>query len=829
MCNAIFKLRIKNLKLRMKCNRRTDMENAEHFGTLTERMKEFREEVLDEKPYIDAQRAILATLAYKENLNQPRVMVRAKMLEKVLDNMSIYIEDKSLLAGNQATKNRNAPIFPEYTMEFVMNELDQFEKRDGDIFYITEKTKEQLREIAPFWQNNNLRARGEALLPEEVRVFMETGVFGMEGKLNAGDAHLAVNYERILKDGLRGYEKRVKEYKATLDLTNPDNVDKYCFYNAVLIVLKAVRNFANRYSVLAKDLAEKELNQERKNELLEISRICSKVPYEPAETFKEAVQSVWFIQLILQIESNGHSLSYGRFDQYMYPYYDRDIKNGTIKESEALELLTCLWIKTLTINKVRSQAHTLSSAGSPMYQNVTIAGQTTDKKDAVNDLSFLVLKSVAQTRLTQPNLTVRYHKNINKRFLDECVEVMRLGFGMPALNNDEIIIPSFMDWQVKEEDAYNYSAIGCVETAVPGKWGYRCTGMSYINFPRMLLCTMNNGVDLTSNKRFTKGYGYFTEMESYEELLKAWDKTIREITRYSVIVENVIDKASERDVPDILCSALTDDCIARGKTIKEGGAVYDFISGLQVGIANMADCLAAIKKLVYEEKKITRQELWDAILDDFSSPKNKKIQEMLIREAPKYGNDDDYVDQLIVEAYDSYIEEIEKYPNTRYNRGPIGGIRYAGTSSISANVGQGMSTMATPDGRNAFEPLAEGCSPAHNSDKNGPTAVFKSVSKLRTNKITGGVLLNQKMTPQMLSTEENRQKLELLIKTFFNRLHGYHVQYNIVSKETLIDAQKHPEKHKDLIVRVAGYSAFFNVLSKKTQDDIIGRTEQSLM
>lgn len=813
----------------MKCNRRTDMENAEHFGRLTERMKEFREEVLDEKPYIDAQRAILATLAYKENLNQPRVMVRAKMLEKVLDHMSIYIEDKSLLAGNQATKNRNAPIFPEYTMEFVMNELDQFEKRDGDVFYITEKTKEQLREIAPFWQNNNLRARGEALLPEEVRVFMETGVFGMEGKLNAGDAHLAVNYERILKDGLKGYEKRVKEYKATLDLTDPESIDKYCFYNAVLIVLEAVRNFANRYSVLAKDLAEKELNQERKIELLEISRICSKVPYEPAETFREAVQSVWFIQLILQIESNGHSLSYGRFDQYMYPYYDRDIKNGTIKESEALELLTCLWIKTLTINKVRSQAHTLSSAGSPMYQNVTIAGQTIDKKDAVNDLSFLVLKSVAQTRLTQPNLTVRYHKNINKHFLDECVEVMRLGFGMPALNNDEIIIPSFMDWQVKEEDAYNYSAIGCVETAVPGKWGYRCTGMSYINFPRMLLCTMNNGVDLTSNKRFTKGYGYFTEMESYEELLKAWDKTIREITRYSVIVENVIDKASERDVPDILCSALTDDCIARGKTIKEGGAVYDFISGLQVGIANMADCLAAIKKLVYEEKKITRQELWNAILDDFSSPENKKIQEMLIREAPKYGNDDDYVDQLIVEAYDSYIEEIEKYPNTRYNRGPIGGIRYAGTSSISANVGQGMSTMATPDGRNAFEPLAEGCSPAHNTDKNGPTAVFKSVSKLRTNKITGGVLLNQKMTPQMLSTEENRQKLELLIKTFFNRLHGYHVQYNIVSKETLIDAQKHPEKHKDLIVRVAGYSAFFNVLSKKTQDDIIGRTEQSLM
>ena len=804
------------------------MENQEHFGRLTDRMAAFREEVLEEKPYIDAERAVLATQAYKENQNQPRVMVRALMLQKILENMSIYIEDKSLIAGNQATKNKNAPIFPEYTMEFVMNELDLFEKRDGDVFYITEETKQQLRDIAPFWENNNLRARGEALLPDEVSVFMETGVFGMEGKLNAGDAHLAVNYERILAEGLKGYEERTKKLKAALDFTKPESIDKNVFYKAVLIVIDAVHTFANRYSKLAQDMALTETDAKRKEELLEISRICAKVPYEPASSFREAVQAVWFIQLILQIESNGHSLSYGRFDQYMYPYYKKDMENGSLSEESALELLTCLWIKTLTVNKVRSQAHTLSSAGSPMYQNVTIGGQTTDKKDAVNELSFTVLKSVAQTRLTQPNLTVRYHANLNKKFFDECIEVMKLGFGMPALNNDEIIIPSFINWGVKEEDAYNYSAIGWVGKAVSGKWGYRCTGMSYINFPRVLLCAMNNGVDLTSKKRFTKGYGYFTEMETYEDLLAAWDKTVREMTRYSVIVENAIDKASERDVPDVLCSALTDDCIGRGKTIKEGGAVYDFISGLQVGIANMADSLAAIKKLVYEEKKITKQQLWDAILDNFQSPENKKIQEMLIEEAPKYGNDNDYVDNLVVEAYDSYLDEIKKYPNTRYQRGPIGGIRYGGTSSISANVGQGMGTIATPDGRNAFEPLAEGCSPAHNADKNGPTAIFKTVSKLPTEKITGGVLLNQKMTPQMLSTEENKQKLEMLIRTFFNRLHGYHVQYNIVSKETLIDAQKHPEKHKDLIVRVAGYSAFFNVLSKKTQDDIIGRTEQTL-
>lgn len=804
------------------------MENKEHFGALTARMRAFREEVLDERPFVDAERAVLCTESYRQTQDQPPVMRRALALAHILDDMSIYIEDKTLLAGNQATKNCNAPVFPEYTLGFVLDELDSFEKRDGDVFYITDEDKRRIRGIAPFWENNTLRDRGMALLPDEVSVFMETGLFGMEGKLNAGDAHLAINHARMLREGLRGYEERARRAKAALDLTDPDSVDKYAFYKAVLVVIDAVRRFSLRYSALAVDLASRESDPARRAELERMGAICAKVPYEPASSFREAMQAVWFSQVLLQIESNGHSLSFGRFDQYLYPYYKADLDGGRISEDEALELLCNLWIKTLTVQKIRSQAHTLSSAGSPMYQNVTIGGQTTDGRDAVNELSFLVLRSVAQTRLTQPNLTVRYHANIDRRFLDECVEVMRLGFGMPALNNDEVIIPSFISWGVSEEDAYDYSAIGCVECAVPGKWGYRCTGMSYLNFPRLLLCTMNGGVDLTSGKRFTKDYGHFTEMESYEELAEAWDKTIREMCRYSVIVENAIDKASERDVPDVLCSALTDDCIARGKTIKEGGAVYDFISGLQVGIANMADSLAAIKKLVFEEEKIGRQQLWDALLDDFQSPEGQRVQRLLIDEAPKYGNDIDYVDDLAVESYESYIEEVAKYPSTRFGRGPIGGIRYAGTSSISANVGQGMGTMATPDGRHAREPLAEGCSPAHNCDKQGPTAVFKSVSKLPTEKITGGVLLNQKLTPTMLSREENRQKLELMLQTFFNRLHGYHVQYNVVSRDTLIDAQRHPEAHKDLIVRVAGYSAFFNVLSRATQDDIIGRTEQTL-
>ncbi len=318
------------------------MENREHFGALTGRMQAFREEVLDEKPFIDAERAVLATEAYEASKNQPPVMRRALMLERILDKMSIYIEDKTLICGNQATKNCNAPIFPEYTLGFVMDELDTFEKRDGDVFYVTEETKRQLRDIAPFWENNNLRARGEALLPDEVSVFMETGVFGMEGKLNAGDAHLAINHARLLREGLRGYEQRTRAAKAALDLTDPDSIDKYVFYKAVLIVIDAVRRFALRYSALAARKAEAETDPARKAELERMSAICARVPYEPASSFREAIQTVWFSQVILQIESNGHSLSFGRFDQYLYPYYQADVDAGEITRDEALELLTNL-------------------------------------------------------------------------------------------------------------------------------------------------------------------------------------------------------------------------------------------------------------------------------------------------------------------------------------------------------------------------------------------------------------------------------------------------------------------------------------------------------
>lgn len=795
------------------------------FGPLNPRTASMRERILDTQPTVCTERAILTTKAYRAHEQEQVILRRAYTLDSVLRGMSIYIDPEALLVGNQASADRAAPIFPEYAMDWVINELDQFDQRDGDRFTITEENKQVLRDIYPYWKGRTLQDKGYAAFPQRARMFYDLGIIKTEGNITSGDAHIAVDYGRVLREGLKGYRARTLEAQEKLDLTDFQDLKKSYFYQAILIVLDAVEAYALRFAELAQAQAAS-ATPERAKELLEIARICRKVPMEPAETFHEALQSVWFLHVILQIESNGHSLSYGRLDQYCFPYYERSRQAG-MTEEQACELLENLWLRTYSVNKIRSWSHTRFSAGSPLYQNVTIGGQTPDGKDAVNPLSYLILKTVARCHLPQPNLTVRYHKGLSDDFMAACIQVIRCGFGMPAFNNDEIIIPSFLALGVKKEDAYNYSAIGCVEVAVPGKWGYRCTGMSFVNFPKTLMIALNDGVDVDSGKEIYPGCGHFLQMESFDQVMHAWDTFIREFCRQAVILDSAADMVLEQEVPDVLCSALTEDCIGRGKHLKEGGAIYDFISDLQVGIANLGDSLAAIKKCVYEDQSMTREELWKALMEDFAGPEGERIRKLLLA-APKYGNDNDYVDSLTVQGYNSYIDEIAKYHNTRYGRGPIGGRYYAGTSSISANVPQGAGTCATPDGRHKGDPLAEGCSPTHAADVNGPTSVFQSVAKLPTDKITGGVLLNQKVAPAMLEKPRDREKLLLLLRTFFDVLHGFHVQYNVVSRETLLDAQVHPEKHRDLIVRVAGYSAFFNVLSRQTQDDIIARTEQVL-
>lgn len=797
------------------------------FGGLTDRMEAWRDELLSAEPSVCVERAVITTDTYRDNADQPLVMIRALMLRNVLERMTIYIEPSSRLAGNQASANRAAPIMPEYAMDWVIAELDEFDERPGDRFTISEEAKKTLRGIAPFWRGRTLKEHALTLMPEDSRRFYDLGIIHPEGNITSGDAHLAVNYRRLLREGLAGYKERTRAALDALDLTDPAELDKAPFYRALLISFDAVIAFAHRYSELAGRLALAETDPTRRAELREMARILQVVLEHPATTFQEAVQSIWLVHVALQIESNGHSLSYGRLDQYLWSYLRADLEAGRETEDSAVELLSNLWLKTFTVNKIRSWSHTRFSAGSPLYQNVTIGGQDAAGSDAVNRLSHLIIKAVAQTHLPQPNLTIRYHRGLSDDFMNEAVELMRLGTGMPAFNSDEIIIPSLIERGVSSEDAHDYSAIGCVEVAVPGRWGYRCTGMSFLNFPKALLVALNDGLDPASGIRLAPSRGHLRDMTSFDEVMEAWDATIREFQRHCIVLDASCDLALEHRTADVLCSGLVDDCIGRGRTLKEGGAVYDFCSGLQVGIANLGDSLAALKKTVFEDRTITGEELWEALQNDFAGEEGERIRRLLVA-APKYGNDDDYVDELLVRAYATDIDEIFTYRNSRYGRGPIGGTYYAGTSSISANVPQGASTAATPDGRHAGEPLAEGCSPSHGADTNGPTAVLKSVSKLDTGRITGGVLLNQKVTPQILAKPEDRVKLTAMLRAFFNRLHGFHIQYNVVDRDVLIDAQAHPERHRDLIVRVAGYSAFFVVLSKQTQDDIIARTEQTL-
>ena len=566
------------------------------FGGLTDRMEAWRDELLSAEPSVCVERAVIATDPYRDNADQPLVMIRALMLRNVLERMTIYIEPSSRLAGNQASANRAAPIMPEYAMDWVIAELDEFDERPGDRFTISEEAKETLRGIAPFWRGRTLKEHALTLMPEDSRRFYDLGIIHPEGNITSGDAHLAVNYRRLLREGLAGYKERTRAALDALDLTDSAELDKAPFYRALLISFDAVIAFAHRYSELAGRLALAETDPTRRAELREMARILQVVPEHPATTFQEAVQSIWLVHVALQIESNGHSLSYGRLDQYLWPHLRADLEAGRETEDSAVELLSNLWLKTFTVNKIRSWSHTRFSAGSPLYQNVTIGGQDAAGSDAVNRLSHLIIRAVAQTHLPQPNLTIRYHRGLSDDFMNEAVELMRLGTGMPAFNSDEIIIPSLIERGVSSEDAHDYSAIGCVEVAVPGRWGYRCTGMSFLNFPKALLVALNDGLDPASGIRLAPSRGHLRDMTSFDEVMEAWDTTIREFQRHCIVLDASCDLALEHMTADVLCSGLVDDCIGRGRTLKEGGAVYDFCSGLQVGIANLGDSLAALNE-----------------------------------------------------------------------------------------------------------------------------------------------------------------------------------------------------------------------------------------
>ncbi|EKY3230420.1 formate C-acetyltransferase/glycerol dehydratase family glycyl radical enzyme [Cronobacter malonaticus] len=786
------------------------------------------------RPPVCTERAQHYTAMYQQHQDKPLPVRRALALAHHLANRTIWIKHDELIVGNQASQVRAAPFFPEYTVSWIEKEIDDLADRPGAGFSVSPQDKAVMHEVCPWWRGQTVQDRCYGMFTDEQKELLASGIIKAEGNMTSGDAHLAVNFPLLLEKGLDGLRAKVAERRARLLLTDQGDLHKEQFLKAIDITFSALSEHIQRFAALASQMAQEESRPARRDELLAIAANCEHIAHQPPASFWQALQLCYFVQLVLQIESNGHSVSFGRLDQYLYPWYRRDVElEQTLERERAIELLQSCWLKLLEVNKIRSGSHSKASAGSPLYQNVTIGGQhllNGEPVDAVNPLSWAVLESCGRLRSTQPNLSVRYHAGMSNEFLDACVQVIRCGFGMPAFNNDEIVIDEFIKLGVSREDAYDYAAIGCIETAVGGKWGYRCTGMSFINFARVMLAALEGGRDATTGKVFLPqekalSAGNFSH---FSEVMDAWDNQIRYYTRKSIEIECVVDTVLEENAHDILCSALVDDCIERGKSIKQGGAKYDWVSGLQVGIANLGNSLAAVRRLVFEQGTVTQPQLAQALSNDFEGLTGEQLRQRLINSAPKYGNDDDDVDLLLARAYQTYIDELKQYHNTRFGRGPIGGTYYAGTSSISANVPFGAATMATPDGRKARTPLAEGASPASGTDRLGPTAVINSVGKLPVAKILGGVLLNQKLNPSTLDNLRDRQKLMQMLRTFFEVHKGWHVQYNIVSRETLLDAKAHPDKYRDLVVRVAGYSAFFTALSPDAQDDIIARTEHTL-
>jgi formate C-acetyltransferase len=795
----------------------------EYGGEGFPRVRRVRADLMAAVPAICPERALLITESYRETEGQPMVLRRAKALERILANMSIFIEKDQLIVGNQAGQVRAAPIFPEYSIDWVIEELDQFDQRSGDVFAISEDTKEKLRGIQAFWQGKTHQEAVYADISETNMAAQRQNVIHRGGISMSGDGHIIPNHEKVLALGYRGLQSQVQENLQRTDLTE----EQRDFYQAAEISLGAAIHFARRYAELAAELARQESDPQRKAELEQIAAVNRRIFEGKAQSFHEALQVVYYCHLIMMIESNGHSFSFGRFDQYVYPYYQADIEAGRLTNQQALELITLFFIKLNSLNKVRPWDHTEFGVGYPLYSNLMVGGIKADGTDGTNPVTYLSLRAMDLTRLPEPNLSVRYWAGSPRSLLNESARLIREGFGMPSLFTDETVIPAMMSIGLPEEVARDYASMGCVEVAIPGRWGHRATGMTYINFGKILEIVLNNGTDPASGIQLMSVNGQpdrEVRFNSYDEVWEAWKKFLKFYTDLAVESDAICDRHLKVFDADPFGSSLVDKSIERGKTLKNGGGEFDFVSQSTIGTSIIGDALAVVKKLVFDDQSVTFEQLRAALDANWEGAENQKIRKLALA-VPKFGNDEDYVDEIVADVYDSYLDLLPGYHNARYGQGPIGCGYTMSTSNISSYVPYGMDVGATPDGRYAGQPVNEGASPCLGADKQGPTAVLKSVSKLPNQRMAGGQLLNMKFSPNVLKGDDNLEKFIALLEA--NRLLGnFHIQFNIVDSAELRDARLHPEKHPNLMVRVAGYCALFTSLIPEVQDAIIARTEQ---
>ena len=841
------------------------MDNIKFVIEKSARIDKLINALYEKMPEIESARGILITESYMETEDLPIIRRRSAAFRHILENIPIIIRDNELIVGSATIAPHGCQVFPEYSYEWLESELDTVATRAADPFYISEQTKADLRRVYPYWKGKTCSDLAKSNMDVKAyEAFTKHAMFTPGNYFYNGIGHVNVDYAKVLNIGYRGILKEVEKALEELPVYCPDYVRKHNFLTAVKESVEAVILYARRYSALAKELAEKESDPVRRAELEQIAKNCARVPEYPAESFYEACQTFWFIQLLLQIESSGHSISPGRFDQYMYPFYKKDLDAGKITVEQAQELLDCIWVKLNDINKVRDAASADGFAGYGMFQNLIAGGQNVYGLDATNDLSYMCLEAAMHVPLPQPSLSVRVWNGTPQDFMIKAAALTRLGTGLPAYYNDEIIIPSMMSRGISLEDARDYCIIGCVEPQKGGKTdGWH--DAAFFNMCRPMELVFSNGID--KGEQIGPQTGDVTQMKTFEEFFDAYQTQQSYFIKLLVNANNAIDAAHGVRCPLPFQSCMVQDCIGRGKSLQEGGAIYNFTGPQGFGIANNTDGLLAIKQLVFDEKKVTMAEYKEALesnfgyglsgdaaekvtgeiayglaekgvpvdekvvraiyeevnslasLDKAKKERYREIKRLIDDTCPKYGNDIYDVDMFARKVASTYTKEMEKYKNVR------GGTFQAGLYPVSANVPLGSQTGATPDGRLAYTPIADGIGPVSGRDVKGPTATANSVAKLDQIVASNGTLLNQKFHPSALAGMDGLYKFTALIRSYFDQK-GMHMQFNVVTRQTLIDAQNHPEKYKTLVVRVAGYSALFTTLSRSLQDDIINRTEQ---
>ena len=781
-----------------------------------ERVNRLKSRVLETRPEMDLENSRILTEAFIESEGQPQVVQKAKGFRKQCLEKTIKIWEDELIVGCSGSKIRAGILCADTCWSVLNEELDTINERRYDPFYLKSEDRKIFEEVIhPFWKGKSTYEEWLAQIPDDTRELRDNGVVYIDRKAVRGFGETTAGYKWLIESGIIGIEKVIKKRRAKLDITVPGDYEKDYYLKSLLIVSDGIKTLAERYADEACRLANIEKDSDRKKELLEIAQICQHVPKNPARTFREALQAFYFYQICIFMEQNAASYNPGRMDQYLWPYYKADIEEGRITKDKAQELLDCLWVKFSEPCLFQDAVTAEYAAGYPMFQNVCVGGVDDTGRNAVNDLSYMILQATIDVQLYQPSLSVRYSlaKNPNL-FLRKIVELISLGTGFPAFHNDDVGIRMLMNKGIPFKEAINWNPCGCVETNLEGRLRHY-TALADINLGSVVEFALLDGKNRKSGKYISERTGNPVKFKEYEDFLTAVKKQIQYLTRAAVKGSHVIDEVCMKRPCPVL-SLTFKECIERAMDYAWGGAKYNTGNGIiLIGVADLINSMAAVRHIVFNTKRATMAQLIEAINHNFEGHEN--IQQLCL-EAPKYGNDDPMVDDIAADIFTFIADEIERY-SSKFGR------MTPGILPVSGNTPFGLEVGALPSGRKAWKPLADGISPSGGTDINGPSSVLKSVANIPHDRFVQGTLLNMKVEPAMLSDENGITQIMALLKSLCS-LGIYHVQFNVVDREKLIDAQQNPEQHKGLLVRVAGYTAYFVELGKDVQDEIIGRTVQ---